>query len=539
MQLPLQARLVVGLGLLLAIMMMLVVASTRGLADLNLHAQLLAQDNLPSVEAASAVERSLSGVRRMELLHVLSVEGKDMDGYEKDYLTRKQEFEEAVKVCKPLVKTTEERELFDKATTNAARYLEISTRAIAASREGRKEEAATLCRGEGRAIFRDVAKQLVDLIALQTRDGAEEAKAAAAANASARAWLFGVAAAGFALSVVIGIVLIRSIRRPIGQVVQTLEAVANRDLTRPPLGLTVNDEIGKLARATDKMSAALKGMIGKVASTSDEVAAASTQVAASAEELATTVREQEQTTTQVASAVAELSASVSEVAGKAASASKAAADSRAQADSGGQLVGQTVNQLVEINSRFNDVAQVVGKLEQQGDEVGRIVQVIQDIADQTNLLALNAAIEAARAGEHGRGFAVVADEVRKLAERTTHATSEVGKTIEAMRNGTNEAAAAMKVGRETVEQGRQMGVKAGDSVRVIVDAQRGAESMSQSIAAAAQQQASATEEIARSLETMNAANGQSASAASQSAQAAGGLSKKAEELKQLVECFKV
>ncbi len=384
-----------------------------------------------------------------------------------------------------------------------------------------------------------VARLAADLRESLKKSKAERGTEVQTAVQSASTLISVIAGVMGVLSVVLSVIVIRGIVGPLGRVVNSLKAVATGDLSAPPIGMTSRDEIGILGQATDAMAGALKKMVSDVKATSNQVAAAATQVAASAEELSQTVKSQEQAATQVASAVTELSSSISDVATKSADSAKRAQDSMKQAVGGGELVQQTVTQLGQINERFGEVAEVVGTLEKQGEEVGRIVQVIQDIADQTNLLALNAAIEAARAGEHGRGFAVVADEVRKLAERTTQATGEVARTIGGMQEGTNKAAQAMKVGRQTVEQGTVMGGEAGQAVAVIVKAQKDAEEVATSMAAVTHQQAAATEEISRTIEQMTVANTQSADAAGQASQAAGSLSTEAEKLNNYMQRYKV
>ncbi len=406
-----------------------------------------------------------------------------------------------------------------------------------------KANDLVLCREIYTTRVSKIAEPLVEVmkeLAMSQKEAIEEdEKHLAAAQSTLLAVVIGAGAGSLLIAIVTGFLVTRSITHPLTRVMQSLEAVAKRDLTLPALAMNVTDEIGRLANATDAMSVSLKQMVSEIQSTTNQVAAASTEVAASSEQLASSVKHQEESAAQVSAAVTELASSVSEVATKAADAAGAAAESKKNAENGGGLVQETVHQLGEINLRFDEVSKVVTSLEQQGDEVGRVVQVIQDIADQTNLLALNAAIEAARAGEHGRGFAVVADEVRKLAERTTQATGEVGKTIGAMRHGTQQAGEAMKVGRETVDQGRKKGADTGAAVAVIVKAQVVAEQVAGSIASATHQQAGTTEEISRSIEQMTASNRECAGAASQAASAATSLSRQAESLKRIMDQFKV
>ncbi len=192
-----------------------------------------------------------------------------------------------------------------------------------------------------------------------------------------------------------------------------------------------------------------------------------------------------------------------------------------------------------IASDVSKSSQAVTSLGKKGEQIGQIIEVINDIAEQTNLLALNAAIEAARAGEHGRGFAVVADEVRKLAERTTTATEEVARSIKEIQSETDGAVRTIEAGSQRVAKGVELANSAGEALSQIVATSQTVAGMVQSIAAAAEQQSAASEQISRSIEQINAVTLESTQGATQAAQAASQLSQQAETLQALVGRFKV
>ncbi|MBI1338554.1 MAG: DUF3365 domain-containing protein [Phycisphaera sp.] len=327
--------------------------------------------------------------------------------------------------------------------------------------------------------------------------------------------------------------------KPITELINRIKDIAQGegDLTKR-IEVNSQDEVGQLGSWFNTFVKKIHDVIVEVSGAANEVASAATQIAASSEEMASGMQEQSQQVTQISSAIEEMSASVVEVARKSGDAANNASNSGKMAEEGGTIVEQTIEGMKSISEAVSAGAASVQELGKRGEQIGQIIEVINDIADQTNLLALNAAIEAARAGEHGRGFAVVADEVRKLADRTTKATEEIATSIQAIQSETTQAVDRMNAGTDRVGKGVELASEAGQSLNKIVSSAQEVAGMIQSIAAAAEEQSAASEQVSRNVESISAVTRQATEGANQAATAATQLSTKAEQLQALVATFK-
>jgi methyl-accepting chemotaxis protein len=313
---------------------------------------------------------------------------------------------------------------------------------------------------------------------------------------------------------------------------------ADGDLT-VALDIKKDDEIGKLFAGFNRAVNNINSMLVEVSEAAASAASASSQISSSSEEMASGTDEQSQQAVEVAGAVEEMTKTIIETTKNASEATDAAKNSGNIAKEGGKVVNETIEGMNRIAEVVQRSASTVQKLGQSSEQIGEIVQVIDDIADQTNLLALNAAIEAARAGEQGRGFAVVADEVRKLAERTTKATKEIAAMIREIQKDTTGAVTSMNEGTAEVEKGKHLADKAGQSLVQIIDgAQQVADIVSQ-VAAASEEQSSAAEQISKNIEAISSVTQQSNAGIQQIARAAEDLNRLTTNLEDLISKFKI
>ena len=340
------------------------------------------------------------------------------------------------------------------------------------------------------------------------------------------------------VSLVLGIMIIRSISSAASVLISVSAAMASGDLSGR-VRLTTTDELGTIGCSFDRMADSVSQALTKVAESASQVSAAASQVHNTAEKIAKGAEEVAAQTATVATAGEEMSATSSDIAQNCQMAAEGAQRASHAAQNSAEVVNHTVRVMGQIAEQVQESARTVKSLGDRSDQIGTIIGTIEDIADQTNLLALNAAIEAARAGEQGRGFAVVADEVRALAERTTRATKEIGEMIKAIQRETKGAVTAMEQGVHQVEAGTLEAEKSAQALQDILAQVHDVATQVNQIATAAEEQTATTSEMSNNMTQITQVVQDTAGGAHQSATAAAQLSGYAEALQRLVRQFKL
>jgi methyl-accepting chemotaxis protein len=594
----------VGGFLIVAVLALLMgVFAIMQLQKVNNSAVKLGENWLPAAATAATLKANATDAQRVLLRHILEHDPATRAKLEADFSKFVSAYAENAERYRKTITAdaTEDRTKFEALQRAYAKYQDSLNALLALSQADRREEANRYLREVTFPLFVETNQQVEALVAFNVDSGRAASVQAASNFRLALGVTLAVIAAVFVIALAIGLVISRQITAGLAQVVKAANGLAQGDLNQS-VQVNSNDELGDMARSFQEMIVNLRHIVGQVRLAASTVAAGSEQISSSAEQLAKSAQSQaaavEETSSsmeemaasitqvsgnahslsaaveQTSSSIEEMAASIQEVAGStdtlgaavsqtSASVEQLAASVQAVArnvteanhvseasaevaEKGRQAVDQTIDGMTRINRAMSDVVTVIASLGKSSEEIGNIISVIDDIAEQTNLLALNAAIEAARAGEHGRGFAVVADEVRKLAERSAKATGEIATLIKGIQRETEQAVRSTQEGNSAIQQGTTLAQTAGDSLGAIVksvgqvtvlmgqisqatgeqtraavqisDAVGSMNRLTHQVTAATREQAKGSEQIIQAVETMNRMTQQVAVATSEQKQ---------------------
>jgi methyl-accepting chemotaxis protein len=446
--------------------------------------------------------------------------------------------DEALKGYKKTLNDAEDEKNYHAMLSQWATFTKYIGQQKALGQAGNFDKMTAMREGDGVKLLaetRDLIQKIFELNLKAAKETSDKNRG----TANRAGWIMiGGAILVSILAFVMGLIISRSIYLPVNILAGQARQVADGDL-RVGIDYHSGDEVGALSEAFRTMTENLRNTISKVSDTSDQVAAASNQLNVNSEQIATGAEEVAAQSATVATAGEEMAATSGDIAQNCQKAAEGAQRASQTASNGAEIVERTVAVMGLVATKVQESAKTVESLGARSDQIGAIIGTIEDIADQTNLLALNAAIEAARAGEQGRGFAVVADEVRALAERTTRATKEIGEMIKAIQRETKDAVIAMELGVHQVETGTEEAAKSGQALQDILEQVNDVAMQVNQIATAAEEQTATTSEISSNMHQITEVVQQTSQGAQESATAAAQLSGNADELQRLVRQFKL
>lgn len=535
-------KLTLPLGVLAILFLALGVVSYVAVTDLDHRLDRFSVELLPQATTLLEADRDLYQALVAERAFA---NGLDPDQFAEMSATHSENMQQAVDRVNVFARSTQSSEgkamaqRFNEAFAAWKRSTEQVVALAKSDYEADMLRAETLSFGESSELFgraRDLIDQMTQQIDAHATLEASEAHASSAKNS---ALVTGMTVIGLVVCVLVILLFPALILRPIQNILWRIGDIADGegDLTKR-VEVNSTDEVGQLGKAINQFLAQLQTLIREVADSTLQVAAASEQMSTIAANQDRLVNDQHSAIDQVSTAATEMTAAIHEVADNAHSTAEAASQADKQGHAASEVVGQTMSALRRLAGDVEEAAGVINRLEQDSDKIGGVLSVIQAIAEQTNLLALNAAIEAARAGEQGRGFAVVADEVRALAARTQASTRDIQEMIQSLQTGSGQAMTVMQRGAALASQSVEQAAGAERSLSETAQSVVRINDMAAQIASACEEQSQTTEEIARNISGIRDLSNQTAQSSDESREASESMARLAAGLQQQVGRFK-
>ncbi|AZE81877.1 Methyl-accepting chemotaxis sensor/transducer protein [Pseudomonas orientalis] len=531
-------RAFLGFAFIGALMLLLGVFALNQMSKIRAATEDITLSSVPSIRA---LDEFTQLTLRLRVLSYRLLTNREPDVQQKTleaFDVRNQQIRTAQGVYEKLIESSEERSTYNEYVRLLAQYHQIEERMKSLSRANQVEELRALLNTELLTNSEQVNAVLNRLLEINNAMALDTNQQAEDQYHLAFNMVIGLLVIATALTLLFAWLLTRSITVPISQALEAAEEVAEGNLTRP-IKVDGNDEAGRLLAAMAKMQDKLRDTLQRIAGSATQLASAAEELNAVTDESARGLTQQNNEIEQAATAVNEMTSAVEEVARNAVSTSEASRNATTSAGDGRDLVQETVSAIERMSGDVQATATLIGELANESRDIGKVLDVIRGLADQTNLLALNAAIEAARAGEAGRGFAVVADEVRALAHRTQQSTSEIERMIGSIQAGTEHAVDSMRNSTERAESTLNIAKGAGLSLDTINTAIVEINERNLVIASAAEEQAQVAREVDRNLVNIRDLSVQSATGASQTSAASNELSRLAVDLNGMVGRFRL
>ncbi|QXH49863.1 methyl-accepting chemotaxis protein [Pseudomonas fakonensis] len=527
-----------GFGIMALLVVALGALALKQMTDMRQQAEQVDDNWLPSVISVGRMTQDALRIRALTLRLLVNTDSAAQQQNTARIDEIKTGLSKAQAHYDALIVLPEERTLFDRYQALEQQYMGLQSQVVQLATQGNIGAAATLVNGEMNQIADQMTATLNELIELNNQHAGLATTMAEAVYSGARVWVAGLLLVALTLTVVLALALTRSIVRPLGQSLQVAETVATGDLT-PQISVQGDDEPARLLAALKRMQQSLRETIGRISDSASQLASASEELSAVTEDATRGLQQHSLEIEQAATAVNQMTAAVEEVARNAVATSEASSESDRIARQGREQVQATVTAIEALASGVAGNAEEVGQLAAQVRDISKVLDVIGAIAEQTNLLALNAAIEAARAGEAGRGFAVVADEVRALAHRTQASTREIEQMIVAIQGGAERAVQGMQHSDAQARSTLGGAHAAGAALEAIAEAIGQINERNLVIASASEEQAQVAREVDRNLTTIRDLAHQSSAGAEQTSAASQALSQLAVDLNTLVQRFSV
>lgn len=537
-------KLSAGFAILTLLVLGLAWFSISQLAKLYGDTETITGNLLPSTRYASQMHVAILDARRSELAQViagLSNDAQEVSERTATFNKAKHEFEVAAQKYGALPFTTDEEKLtYEQLLSAGAKYFSVHEELMNAFAANDLEKVRSLRKNETRAALEEAGAKSLRLREINTEIAADMTQGVADLYDSAKTMSIMVSLVTLGFVVVIAWLLTGQIRNPVMALLEQTRKVAAGDLTsRIDMQQFNNDELGTLAKGFGEMQTNLRALVSEVSGSVVQLSSAVEEISSVARQSANNMNAQQHELNQLATAMNEMQATVQEVSRNTSDAASAATSASETAETGAKTVNDSIQRIERVASAIESTAVVIRQLGDDSRNIGMVLEVIRGIAEQTNLLALNAAIEAARAGEQGRGFAVVADEVRTLAKRTQDSTSQINAIIAELQQRAEQAGSTMQQSQELMNSTVATARQAGESISQISGSVSSISHMNIQIATATEEQGAVSEELNRNVVNISNASEEVASGATQMAQACNELNHLATQLQDMVRRFRV